>query len=147
MTALSGKTLFVFEFLHTAYPSTRAFVQQVSSSPFAVSMPNIEPNQTQSMALDFGNFLPEGVMLVNGPVLNIGTLYGFDPNPGQRFVLGPGIVTIPTALNGTGAINAGIAWQVTQCVPGVMYVVSVSCPRSDGDSVEASTRFMCVNPN
>lgn len=109
-------------------------------------LPEVGPNQQQTMGLDFGSFLPEGVTLVGTPTLLMTTSFGTDDAAQSRVLVGPVIGLIPEDLNGTGIANTAVIFQVGNCLVGVRYVVDIYCPSSDGDVVEASAHFKCVRP-
>ena len=108
----------------------------------------IAPSQSQTIAYDFGNFLPPLVRLVGAPRLNVLVNVGVDAVPSSRVAMGPVISTVPSTVGGTGAVNAAVFFQLSGCLSGVTYVLEVVCPRSDGsDTVEAWARLPCVGPS
>lgn len=115
--------------------------------PAIGALPPVAPNQKQTMAIDFGQFLPSGVTLTGTPTVTLSTSFGSDPAADSRVVSGPSIGTVSAALNGSGVVNAAIIFQVANCLPGVNYIVESYCDRSDGDVAEASTRFPCNQPS
>ena len=96
------------------------------------------------MGVDFGGYLRQGSTLTSAPTLVASVSLGTDPSPQSRIIGGPTIGTIPSNEGGTGLANTAILWQIDQCLAGVTYVIDIYCPSSDGDVVEASTRFSCV---
>ena len=114
--------------------------------PFIGNLPSVGPNQKQTLGIDFGDFLPGGTTLTGTPTATLTISFGADPNPQSRISGGPDVGTIPVSLGGTGAADAAVILQIYQCVSGTSYVLDVYCNRSDGDIVEATTRFTCDGP-
>lgn len=107
------------------------------------TLPPVGLNQVQTLTIDFGRFLPSGVTLTGTPTVVLTAIFGVDTTPQARVTGGPIVGTAPTSSGGTGIANVAIFFQVSTCVPGVEYVADIYCSRSDGDVVEASTRFQC----
>lgn len=118
-----------------------------TTMPAIASLPPLGLNQSQTMAIDFGVFLPPGVTLVGSPSASVTTTFGEDLSPNSRITVPPSIGTVPQNIGGTGRANTAVLWRMGECVPNVVYVVDISCMRSDGDVAEASTRFTCLPPS
>lgn len=115
--------------------------------PAINAMPDVALEQKQTLGIDFGNFLPEGVTLTGAPTAVLTAVGGEDADPASRITGGPTIATIATAVGGTGLTDTGILVQVYLCTEGVKYILEVYCDRSDGDIAEASTHFVCKAPS
>lgn len=114
--------------------------------PQLSDFPAIAPNQIQTMAMDFGNFLPPGVTLTGTPDLNISVRSGFDGTPNSRITAGPTIGTAPSTIGGTGKTNTAILFQVSNARNGVVYILEVVCTRTDGDVAEGWNHLPCAGP-
>ncbi len=118
--------------------------------PQVIYLPSVGPNQVQTIGVDFGNFLPAGVVL-NGTApstlsVTLSALIGTDASPQSRIASGPTIGTISQANGGSGLANTAVLFQVSGCLPNVQYQADVVSHRSDGDTVEAYVRFNCSAP-
>jgi hypothetical protein len=96
------------------------------------------------MALDFGRFLPAGVKLTGLPSVQLTVESGIDPVPQSRIVYGPAVGTAQVQRGGTGIPNTAILFTIGGCLPNVTYLVDAWCSRTDEDTAEVSTRFVCL---
>ena len=110
--------------------------------PLGAAIPAIGPNQVQTVAVDFGNFLPAGVTLTGTPTVTLTVSNGVDADP-QEHVASSAVGTASAAIGGTGAVNAAILFQLTGLLLGVVYAVDMFCERSDGDQVEWGFLIPC----
>jgi len=102
--------------------------------------------EAQTLTIDFGPRLPDGVILVGTPHVVLTTLDGTDSAPQTRVVSGPIIGTAPQP-QGTGLANCAVLFQVANCVAGTTYGVSCYCSTSASDIPEADTSFLCYTPD
>lgn len=112
--------------------------------PVLRSLPNVLPGQRQVIGVDLGDLLPTGVTLLGTPTVTLRATQGVDAVAQSRVTMGPYVGTVAVADGGSGRTNGAVLLQVTGCLPLVTYLVEVLCDRSDGDVVDASTRFTCV---
>lgn len=137
----------------TLVPTAR-YVSVISGgqgSPLAQNFMSVLPNQLQTLSFDFGRYLPGGCELIGTPEITLSVApiptNGTDTTPQDRLIRGPQISTVPTSEGGTGVTNAGILFQVSGFVPGVIYQIEASCSRSDGpDTVDVICRIYCSLP-
>lgn len=126
-------------------PAAPYVLQRVRTTELQ-DFPYIAPDQVQTCAIDFGNFLPTGVTLTGTPTLSFTVHSGIDPNPSSRVLTGPQVGTIPTTLGGTGITNAAVQFQLGTCLGSVIYLISLHCDRSDGDVAQGWSHIACVAP-
>jgi hypothetical protein len=126
---------------------TARYLLTAEGMPFIGELPFVAPDQVQTIALDFGRFLPAGVMLTGLPELNVSVKSGTDSSPASRISAGPTIGTAAQAIGGTGRAQTAVLFQVAGCVAGATYIVEAVCPRSDGDTAEGYVYLHCVQPN
>jgi len=122
-------------------------VPSTASTPQLIDLPAVAPNQIQTMAVDFGRYLPPTVTLQGIPTLSMSVRLGDDATPLDRLFVGPIIGTVPTSLGGTGLPKTAIIFQLRDCLGDVSYVIDMYCDRSDGDVAESSVRFACLFPS
>lgn len=103
--------------------------------------------QTQTVAIDFGIFLPPGVTLTGTPTVTLATTSGTDPSPSSRLKGSPVVGTVPTVQGGSGITDTAILQQVGNVVGGVRYLIVGYCNRSDGDIASGYTHFNGNTPN
>lgn len=115
--------------------------QGVYGMPFFGPLPPIDSAQIQTITMDFGAFLPNGIILTGTPILTLSAFKGYDAQAQSRISAGPVIGT-----GFTNIVDTAILFQVTECLSGVQYLASFSCARSDGDRVSGSTTFWCNPP-
>lgn len=114
-----------------------------NSMPAANPLPPITPSQVQTLTCDFGYFLPAGVTLEGTPSVTVSDLAGVDPDPEHILDGGATVGTAPLP-NGSNVTNAAALQRVQQGVAGAIYLIEVTCPRSDGDTADGFFRIPCV---
>lgn len=112
--------------------------------PFVRDNPPVSVGQKQTIAIDFGQFLPAGVTLIGTPDEDV-TVYAFSPEddvePGDIVAAGPQVGTAPIGIGGTGLTDTAILLEIECPTAGVIYDIRLSCGRSDGaDTVVGTIR-------
>lgn len=107
--------------------------------------PCMAAGQKQTLVADFGQFLPPGVTLTGSPTVTsalAASNQGADSNPSARLI---GSAVVITPSRGTDLANTGIAQQFLP-LGGVTYVLTWTCPRSDGDVAAGYNHVFCAAP-
>lgn len=114
--------------------------------PALKNPPPLDAGVPQTVAADFGLFLPSSVTLTGTPVVTIAVASGTDDSPNSRLTSAPEIGTVPQAQGGSDAADAAILQQFT-LLGGVTYLVQFTCSRSDGtDEVSGWFHLTGVTP-
>lgn len=112
--------------------------------------PDVDPSQIQTLAFDFGDFLPSGTTLVGTypTTLNITctVIEGVDPSPQNRLLGTPQVGTVTTANGGSGVSSAAVLQQFGGGQPGVEYLLVCVALRSDGDTISMWNHIKCAQP-
>ena len=101
----------------------------------------VASTQVQTLWVDFGKFLPAGIMLSGTPTVTVAVdPYSAvsDPAPMSHISQGPALGTAPAAVGGTGEANTAIFFQISDLLPNVLYMISYSCARNDGSDIVAA---------
>ena len=115
--------------------------------PALMSLPPIDAViQKQTIALDFGQFLPSGVVLTGTPTVTLSVVSGVDATPSSRLSGLPKIGTVAPQQGGSGVANTAILQQLVGLLGGVTYLVTAYCTRSDGDIASGYCHVAGVAP-
>lgn len=118
--------------------------------PALNDLPAIAPAQIETLAADFGFFLPPGVTLTGAPTFTVTDENGIDTNP-SHILSGPPTIGTAAPPSGSGVQYAAVLQQVKQCVAGANYLFEVTCQRSDGlpiqNVAEGYFHMPCVAPS
>lgn len=105
--------------------------------------------QERTVGWDFTPYIPAGVSLTNavipalgvaGPVVQISTIYGTDPNLSSRILNVPFI-----GQSASGAPNCAVIAKIGLLLP-VKYKFFLACCSSDGDVPTGFNHITGVNP-
>lgn len=115
--------------------------------PAANQLPSVAPAQVQTVTCDFGFFLPSGVTLTGTPTVTvISDIAGVDPSPSHILSGSPTIGTAPPPL-GSNVANAAVLQRIASGLDGAIYLLEVTCSRTDGDVAEGYFRLPCEAPH
>jgi hypothetical protein len=121
------------------------------SGPYFPDLPDVIVGQKQTLAFDFGKFLPSGVTLTGTPTVTIAVS---DLN-GQtapvtldsEFTGAAQVGTVTLANGGSAVANAAVLRQMLPTVGGgITYCITITATRSDGDIAKGESHIRVVTP-